>query len=108
VFIHICLYLNLTTSTSALNWTWTEANAINNAAYGEDVEVPEFIWRWFSSGVEIPKDWTYWAKGEPQEGFDEGYQTYMGCAAAVPRAYALKAFNCRTPLPYLCQAFREV
>jgi hypothetical protein len=108
-----CVYLYifvpyLTTATSEQNWHWTGANAINNAAYGEDVEVPEFIWSWFFSGVEIPKNWSYWAKGEPQQGFDEVYQTYTGCAAAVPYVYALKTFNCRTPLPYICQALREV
>jgi hypothetical protein len=99
VFIYLLFSHNLTTATSGRKWHWTGANADNNVAYLENVEVPEFIWRWFSTGVEIPKNYSYWAEGEPQKGFDEQYQTYVGCAAAKPYVYELKTFNCRTPLP---------
>jgi hypothetical protein len=107
-FFHIS-----TTVSSEKDWYWTAANAISNAAYGEDVEVPDFIWRWFNSGDEIPKDYYYWAKGEPRQGFDENYQTYLGCAASYyPKKggwnWALKTFSCQTPLPYICQALWEV
>jgi hypothetical protein len=97
---------------SEKDWYWTAANAINNAAYGEDVEVPDFVWRWFNSGDEVPKDYYQWAKGEPRQAFDENYQTYLGCAASYHTLelwdWSLKAFSFQTPLPYLCQALREV
>jgi hypothetical protein len=107
-----CLFHNSTTATSGQYWHWTGANAIDNVAYSEDVQVPEFVWRWFNTGDEIPKDYWLWAKGEPQQGFDEVYQTYAGCAATTAPENAgagwfLKTFNCRTLLPYICQELKE-
>jgi hypothetical protein len=90
------------TATSNEVWFWSGANAINNAAYGEDVEVPEFTWRWFKTGVEIPNDSPRWIKGEPRQEFDEHHQTYVGCAAFNTDNWKMKAFNCRTPLQYVC------
>jgi hypothetical protein len=111
VFISLFLFYDSTTASTEEGWYWTAANAITNAAYGEDVEVPEFVWRWFNSGDEIPKDYPYWANGEPRQGFDTHYQTYRGCAAVYkPKAgdWSLKTFSCQTPLPYLCQTIWEV
>jgi hypothetical protein len=41
--ICILFLLNSLTATSTEGWYWTGGNAINNAAYGEDVGVPDFI-----------------------------------------------------------------
>jgi hypothetical protein len=76
----LCIYL-FHEATSEEIWYWSSANAINNVAYGEDVEVPEFVWRWFNTGDDIPKNDKYWLEGEPQQGFDPVHQTYVGCAA---------------------------
>jgi hypothetical protein len=81
-------------------------NAINNVAYGADVQVPEFTWRWFSTGIEVPKDFEYWLKGEPRQGFDQVYQSYVGCAAMNVQ-YEMKTFHCHTPLPYICEELWE-
>jgi hypothetical protein len=107
VFIDSTLFKNFTTATSEQNWHWTGGNAISNVAYSEEVELPDFTWRWFNTGDEIPKEFGAWMKGEPQQGFDKHYQTYLGCVAARPADWKLKTFNCRTRLPYICQAFWE-
>jgi hypothetical protein len=59
-------------------------NAINKVAYSEDTEVPAFVWRWFYTGDEIPQTYSYWADGEPLQGFDELHQTFSGCAVQLP------------------------
>jgi hypothetical protein len=46
LFIYFCS----TTASSEDGWYWTAANGVNNAAYSEDVQVAEFIRRWFNSG----------------------------------------------------------
>jgi hypothetical protein len=97
----------LITATREEVWYWTGGNAINNVAYSEDVEVPEFTWRWFSTGVEIPRNFSSWKEGEPQQGFDKVYQTYVGCVA-TNKKWELKTFNCRTLLPYICEKIWEV
>jgi hypothetical protein len=96
---------NLVTSAHE-GWYWTGGNAINNVAYSEEVQVPELTWRWFSTGAEIPRHFAHWARGEPREGFDEQYQTYLGCAA-VNGGLEMRTFNCRTPLQYICEEIRE-
>jgi hypothetical protein len=95
------------TATSEQNWFWCGLNAIENIAYGEDVEVPEFIWRWFLTGEELRKDARAWIAGEPKQEFDKDYQTYVGCAAIDPDRRLLKTFNCRTPLQYICETNYE-
>jgi hypothetical protein len=93
-------------STNEETWYWTGGNAINNLGYSEEVEVPEFTWRWFSTGAEIPKTFERWIKGEPKQDFDGLYQTFMGCAA-VNSHLQMKAFSCRTQLPYICEEIGE-
>jgi hypothetical protein len=46
---------------------WTGGNAINN----------EFIWLWFSTGVEIARDFSSRMEVEPKQGFDKLYQTFV-------------------------------
>jgi hypothetical protein len=105
----MCIYFfhDWTTATSEQNWFWCGANAINNAAYSEEVEVPEFVWRWFDTGLEIHEDSQFWMEGEPTQEFDEFHQTYVGCAAFNPGTWKMKTFNCRTPLPYICETYYE-
>jgi hypothetical protein len=102
------LFHDSTTATGEQNWHWTGGNAIENVAYSEDVEVPEFFWRWFTTGGEIPRNSSHWAEGEPQQGFDKHYQTYVGCAAFRRDTWKMKTFNCRTPLPYVCAEIKDV
>jgi hypothetical protein len=85
---------------------FSDINMTNNVAYSKEVEVSEFTWRWFSSGAEIPRNFAHWARGEPREGFDEQYQTYVGCVA-VNGDLEMKTCNCRTPLQYICEEIRE-
>jgi hypothetical protein len=46
------LFHDSTTATGEQTWYWTGGNAIENVAYSEDF--PEFVWRWFTTGGEIP------------------------------------------------------
>jgi hypothetical protein len=52
VFIYTFLFLDLATGTSEQDYHWLALNAIENVAYGKDVEVPDFVWRWFSTGID--------------------------------------------------------
>jgi hypothetical protein len=84
--------------TSGETWNWTGGNAIENVAYSEDVEVPEFTWRWFSTGTEIHN--RVWIRGEPKQDFNQQYGSYVGCAA-MNSDVEMKTFNCRTPLRFI-------
>jgi hypothetical protein len=92
--------------TGVETWYWVGGNAIENVAYSKDVGVPKFTWRWFHTGAEI-NDSGRWIDGEPKQDFDQDYQTYNGCAA-MDSGLQMKVFNCRTPLPYVCEEIREV
>jgi hypothetical protein len=70
------------------------------------VGVPDFTWRRFNTGVEIPHDYWRWITGEPKQVFDENYGTYVGCGATTADN-DMKTFNCRTPLNYICEVMYE-
>jgi hypothetical protein len=72
------------TVTSEEVWYWTGGNAINNVAYSEDVEVPEFTWRRFRTGSEIPRNLSYWIKGEPQQGFNKAFRHLRDVQLSMP------------------------
>jgi hypothetical protein len=69
--VHSVSSLISMTANSEEVWYWTGGNAINN----------EFIWLWFSTGVEIARDFSSRMEVEPKQGFDQIYQTFVGCAA---------------------------
>jgi hypothetical protein len=97
---------HLVTSTINNDYYWIGGAALENHAYPGEVEVPDFTWRWFSTGGEIPKDYYRWMQGEPTQEFDQEYQTYVGCVAMTAHD-KMKTFNCRTPLRYVCEIMWE-